>query len=285
MRQDILPRQISLEGACFVANDIDQAPNKETRVQKPSAILRYIEAQQGERPWGRFLDAGTGLKSLRWVAGLDTASWTAVTGASGDADIVAAGIKSTRREDDRVLLGNWADASFLKGEVFDTVLADYLLGAIEGFAPCFQPYLFARLRPHTRQRLYVVGVEPYVPTGTPKSEAARLIWQIGRYRDACLLHAGEMPYREYPAQWVVDHLQRAGFNVRALKRFKNLYGATFVNSQIDLCKPRLDATVDDNLAAALRQRGEDLRSAALGVIDAQGPLQVGEDYVITADSL
>lgn len=30
------------------------------------------------------------------------------------------------------------DENFLKGRVFDTVLADYLIGAIDGFAPYFQ---------------------------------------------------------------------------------------------------------------------------------------------------
>lgn len=37
-----------------------------------------------------------------------------------------------------IVIGNWRDEKFLEGQVFDTVLADYLVGAIDGFAPYFQ---------------------------------------------------------------------------------------------------------------------------------------------------
>lgn len=37
-----------------------------------------------------------------------------------------------------MVIGNWQDENFLKDRVFDTVLADYLVGAIDGFAPYFQ---------------------------------------------------------------------------------------------------------------------------------------------------
>ena len=39
---------------------------------------------------------------------------------------------------DEIVIGNWRDDNFLKDRVFDTVLADYLIGAIDGFAPYFQ---------------------------------------------------------------------------------------------------------------------------------------------------
>ncbi len=39
---------------------------------------------------------------------------------------------------DQIIVGNWKDPSFLKGQVYDVVLADYLLGSIDGFAPYFQ---------------------------------------------------------------------------------------------------------------------------------------------------
>ena len=54
--------------------------------RKHSALYRYIERLQGERPWGAMLDAGTGVNSIRWVAGLSTTRWTAVTGSAGEAD-------------------------------------------------------------------------------------------------------------------------------------------------------------------------------------------------------
>ena len=124
-----------------------------------------------------------------------------------------------QRPEDRLLLGNWTDPDLLAGEQFDTVLADYLLGAIEGFAPYFQTELFARLRPLTLKRLYITGMEPYVVTERPEEEAGAFIWEIGRYRDACLLLSGEKPYREYPLDWVLAQLPRSGFRPIASRKF------------------------------------------------------------------
>jgi hypothetical protein len=42
------------------------------------------------------------------------------------------------RPDDSVVAGNWKDPKFLQGKIYDVVLADYLLGSIDGFAPYFQ---------------------------------------------------------------------------------------------------------------------------------------------------
>lgn len=42
------------------------------------------------------------------------------------------------KDPDEIVIGNWRDERFLEGQVFDTVLADYLVGAIDGFAPYFQ---------------------------------------------------------------------------------------------------------------------------------------------------
>lgn len=44
----------------------------------------------------------------------------------------------TVKPPDEIVIGNWRDERFLEGQVFDTVLADYLVGAIDGFAPYFQ---------------------------------------------------------------------------------------------------------------------------------------------------
>ncbi|MEM6652542.1 MAG: class I SAM-dependent methyltransferase [Pseudomonadota bacterium] len=250
---------------------------------KTSPLFEYIEQAQGDRPWGAFLDAGTGVHSAKWVAQLRTERWTAVTGAPGDAEQVRKATDKKRRPQDKIIQGNWAKADLLKGELYDTVLADYLLGAIEGFAPYFQAYLFARFRPLTRGRLYITGPEPYVPDFQPASEAGRLVWQIGRFRDACLLLGGDLPYREYPSGWVMDQLKRAEFTPRALEHFDIRYKASFVDSQIDLCAPRLDRLEDVYLRQAMTQRGEDLRAKALELIDREGGLAHGRNYVIVAE--
>jgi len=251
--------------------------------KKHSALYRHIEQLQGARPWGELLDAGTGTNSIRWVQALPTESWTAVTGSTGEADLVRGAVNGALRPDDRIITGNWADAQLLKGRVFDTVLADYLLGAMEGFAPYFQSYLFKRLRPLTRGRLYMTGLEPYVPTARPETKAARLVWEIGRYRDACGLMAGNMPYREYPSGWVIDHLKRAGFAVQNIKHFDVGYKNLFVNAQIDISARGLEALADRDLAKALKGRGEALRAEALEVIREEGALRACRNYVITAE--
>lgn len=252
--------------------------------QTGSGIFQEIEALQGGHPWGRFLDAGTGTHSINWVGSLATEQWTAVSGAEGHAIQVRDAIAARRRPGDRILVGNWEDPRLLAGERYDTVLADYLLGAIDGFAPYFQHRLFARLRPLVGKRLYIVGLEPYV-VGEPDTAEGRLIWEIGRFRDACLLLAGEQPYREYPAQWVVDHLEASGFRVSAAKRFANRYKQKFVDGQIDMCAPRLAKIADRELARTLTARGEALRAEALDRIAREGSLAYGFDYLLAAEPI
>lgn len=247
-----------------------------------SALFAYIEGLQGERPFGSVLDAGTGTHSMRWLSGIETSRWTAVTGASAHAAQVRKAVGARMRPQDRLLVGNWTDPDLLAGELFDTVLADYLLGAIEGFAPYFQTELFARLRPLTGGRLYVTGVEPYV-VARPRDEAGRLVWEIGRFRDSCLTLAGERHYREYPLDWVLLHLRRSGFEPVEARKFPIRYKERFVNGQIDMCRPRLASLEDVAVARAMTDYGESLRARALAFIEANGSLRHGFDYVIAAD--
>ncbi|MEM7741863.1 MAG: class I SAM-dependent methyltransferase [Pseudomonadota bacterium] len=250
--------------------------------RKHSKLYRYIEQLHDNRPWGAFLDAGTGTNSISWVADLVTERWTAVTGSAGEASLAQAAAGSKQRPQDQIVLGNWADAGLLKGEVYDTVLADYLLGAVEGYQPYFQPYLFRRLRPLTRRALYATGLEPYVPTPRPESPAGRLVWEIGRFRDACVLLKGGVPYREYPAPWVVHQIQSAGFAVQSVKHFSIGYKEVFVNAQIDIAIRRLDVLTDRSLAQALMERGEALRGEAHAMIKEEGALRSCRNYVIAA---
>lgn len=46
---------------------------------------------------------------------------------------------------DEIVVGNWRDEKFLEGRVFDTVLMDYLVGAIDGFAPYYQVRLLVNI--------------------------------------------------------------------------------------------------------------------------------------------
>ncbi|MFC3076627.1 class I SAM-dependent methyltransferase [Phenylobacterium terrae] len=244
-----------------------------------SRLFEFIAARH-EGPWGAVLDAGTGVHSAGWLAGLPTESLTLVTAAPAHADQVRRSVPL--RPADRLLVGDWADPAFLAGESFDAVLADYLVGAVEAFAPYFQQALFDRLARLVRGRLYLIGVDPYV-VAEPDTASGRLVWEIGRFRDACLLLAGDRPYREYPAEWVLAQLDRAGFAVIEARRFPIRYKAAFVDSQIDMALMRLPALPDPALAEALRARGEALRRAGLAAVAAKDGIRHGCDYVIVAE--
>lgn len=257
-----------------------QVHKPETAGDAPvSALFRHIEQLHAGADWGSFLDAGTGVNSSLWSTALPTERWVGITGAASHARQVMEQVGARLRPQDRLLVGNWVDSTLLKGEVFDTVLADYLLGAVEGFSPYFQPHLFNRLMPHVGRHLYVVGLDPYI-VGNAATEAARIVREIGRMRDACLLLADETPYREYPAEWVADSLQSAGFTVTHAKRFPNRYREKWVHSQLDMALRRLPKLVDQNLAAALRSRIETLRARGVALCGEENGLRHGADYII-----
>lgn len=245
-------------------------------------LFGYVERLQAGREWGAFLDAGTGVNSSLWGVGLDTRAWCAVTASPAHAQQVRGAVGPRLRAQDRLMVGDWTDPSLLAGEAFDTVLADYLVGAVEGFAPYFQAALFHRLRPLTRGRLYVVGLDPYV-VGPAATEAARMVREIGRLRDAVLLLADETPYREYPAEWVVNALHVAGFRVASGRRFANRYQEKWVRGQLDMTSRRLALLPDQAMARALAARVEDTRGRALELCANLGGLSHGYDYVIGAE--
>ena len=247
-----------------------------------SPLYSYIDELQGDLPYGSVLDAGTGPRSLGWLMTRDSESWTAVTGAGVMKARLNKFIGQRQRPQDRLLVGNWANPDLLKGEQFDTVLADHLLGAIEVFAPYFQTALFPRLRPLTGKRLYVTGMEPYV-VQRPADEAGALIWEIGRYRDACLILSGKLAYREFPLRWVVSELRRAGFRPIASRKFPTGYKAHFVNAQIDFCREGVEGLADQALAQALLAHGDALRARALDYIERSGSLSPAWHYVVAAE--
>jgi len=254
-----------------------------------ASLYDRITALHGYRPWGAVLDAGTGRGSMRWLLGLDTERWTAITGAQAMAEQTRKEIGPRMRDNDRLVVGNWMDPELLAGERFDTVLADYLLGAIEGFAPYWQDQLFRRLRPLVKQRLYVIGLEPYVhlrPQAlSHDNPSAALVVAIGRLRDACLLLAGDSPYREYPLDWCIRHLEHAQFRVLDVEKVPIRYGDGFINSQLDMCGLALGKLKDRKLAVAMQQHVEQLRQRAQVMALQEGGLHQGHDYLIVAEPI
>ncbi|HCH65672.1 MAG: hypothetical protein CL927_19960 [Deltaproteobacteria bacterium] len=251
------------------------------------ALFSTLERFHGERSWGRVLDAGTGMHSLQWIRSLETAGWTAVTGAvSRQQDLERRLGADGMRATDRIVTGNWTDEALLRGEVFDVVLADYLLGAIDGFAPYFQTRLFERLRSHVRResgRLYVVGLEPYPDRAA--DPGGQLVLEIARLRDACILLAGHRCYREYPREWVHRTLAQAGFEVDSSEAIPIVYRRRFVDGQLDVCVRKLPFITDLGLRASLKAHIESLRTRAHAHLLRVGTIPFGADYVIAASRI
>jgi hypothetical protein len=244
------------------------------------ALFGRIESWQGDRPWGSVLDAGTGQASLAWIAGLPTTHWTAVTGDPARARSLQSEWTARMRPLDRILCGNWTDPALLHGEAHDVVVADYLLGAVDGYAPYFQDRLFARLRPLTKERLYAVGLAPY--PASADDLWGRLLLDIVRLRDACILLAGDRMYREYPLDWVLRHLEAADFVVDEAVSVPIRYGRRFVRQQLDVAAKKLPRIDDAALARRLEHTIADLRERALACYDDGGARPFGEDWVVSA---
>jgi hypothetical protein len=243
-------------------------------------LFAYIAELQGSQPWGHVLDAGTGWGSASWLLGMPTASFTGVTGDPAWRRQLSVDFANKLRPYDRFLEGNWADPTLLEGERFDLVVADYLLGALDRWAPYRQYDLFKRLRPLVSQRLYVVGLEPY--PDPPGSEDEQLVLEIARLRDACHLLAGQRPHREYPLAWTLAELERCGFEVREARTFPILYSRHFLEEELGLTRRTLDRVRPASLAQGLREAEWSLRERALRHIDRKGGLAAGSDYVIYA---
>ena len=244
------------------------------------AIFQHIERVQGNVPWGSVLDAGTGQHSLNWIAGLDTTRWTAVTCDEARAKSVAGKLQQPMRRQDRIVGGNWMDPGFLHDEVHDVVIADYLLGSVDRYAPFFQDRLFERIRRHVGARLYVVGLEPYPPA--PETPGGRIIQDIARLRDACILLANDRCYREYPMEWTVRCLERSGYEIQDTQLFPIIYGESFINGQLDVCLYKLPLIADRQLAATLEERVKRLREEALRTHEIERGIRFGNDYFIHA---
>lgn len=243
------------------------------------ALFSYLEECQHEVPWGALLDAGTGCSSLSWVAGLATTSWTAVTGEPSRAESLRQQFRGKMRPQDRILVGNWLDPSFLRGEKFDVVLADYLVGAVERHSPYFQEGILRRLKPMVGHRLYVVGLEPY-PVPTNPAEA--IVAEIAHLRDACHLLAGERYHREFPLEWMQRRLAETGFEVISCRSFPILYGERFITAELGVVDHTLRRIPHSKLVSALRERTEAVRKQALRLTKELGGLACSFDYVIAA---
>lgn len=110
-------------------------------------LFKTIERFHGTKAWGKVLDAGTGVHSIKWIQGLPTTSWTAIT---ADVNMRAQMLKeysvqTNIRPQDSIVVGNWMDSAFCENlGTYDTILADYLIGAVDGFSPYQQDEILVK---------------------------------------------------------------------------------------------------------------------------------------------
>ena len=286
--------------------------NKEKKKNDPEAYLRKvygsddalfgaIEASQEGKPFGSLLDAGTGLHSLRWISTLATTS-------KGLTDFVAVTADDTmqrqvQREAEaldvdqigKIVIGNWfhpINPLNFPPHSFDTILVDYLIGAMDGFSPYQQDEMLPKLAPLLKPggRMYIIGLEPIpdsVATDHGDSEAANVMCRVRQIRDACILLAGHRCYREYPLPWIERHMDSIPSLQRLQsKQFPIRYTHETILKQINVGRSKLSFFPPHNsdLRTSMAKLWDDLERQSRQATRKcpNGRFTLGFDYVVTA---
>lgn len=250
------------------------------------------------KPYGKFLDAGTGYYSLRWLASLAHkhsdptdplffSEYKAVTADPNFREDVYNEAKNLGVDEvGSVVLGNWQDPNFCEGEVWDTILLDYLIGSVDHFAPYYQYGVLSRL---TRQlksggRMHLTGLEP-IPYFDDNCEASNAFCKLSRVRDSCILLTGKRPYREYPMTWVVEELNRLGLKVLDAYKVPNTYTFEKVSVQADAARSTFPFFESQLTVEAMSQEMDRVEKECVDHCSKLegGKFQLGFDWVITAE--
>ncbi|KAG7369629.1 hypothetical protein IV203_027375 [Nitzschia inconspicua] len=258
------------------------------------ALFGSIEKEQGERDFGNFLDAGTGLHSMRWIATLPEKGLTHFTAVTADKTMQT----NVQKEVDdleispmgNVIIGNWFGEPpiELKKNSYDTILADYLIGAMDGFSPYKQDLMIGKLLQYLKPggRLYIVGLEP-IPDDAPGD--ADIICQVRRVRDACILLAGHRCYREYPLEWILRQIRQQYSKELELidsTRFPILYRHATIVKQINVGRSKIPYFPNPELAGAMKELLNDLEERSREATERSGGrIKLGFDYIVTTEKL
>lgn len=251
----------------------------------PDILFSTIERYQGDKPWGRILDAGTGVNSVKWLLGLNSDEWLGITADRKMKENVTREAKLQRDESDRIVVGNWMDESFCSTlGMFDTIVADYLFGAVDGFSPHTQDLVLKKLKQHLNPggSLYIIGMYP-IPDHA--SGPAEIITEIRRARDACILLAGHRPYRELPSEWIIRHLIMEGFEVRKTRNFNILHSKDSAVRQIRVARSKLDLMESGAVRGGMQLYLDELEGRVEEVMEESetGNITLSHDYVIAAN--
>ncbi|CAJ1959373.1 unnamed protein product [Cylindrotheca closterium] len=263
-------------------------PNSRLVYGKDDALFGAIEQQQGDKPFGAFLDAGTGMHSLRWMATLKNLGMTRFKAITADEEMrrrVQTEADSLNMSDDGdVVIGNWFGNRLPVpvDEKYDTILADYLIGAMDGFSPYKQDQMISMLSSYLNPggKLYIVGLEP-IPDYADGD--GNIICKVRQIRDACILLAGHRCYREYPVEWI----QRQVTNIPELTllnttTFPILYSHQTIVNQINVGRSKFESFPSPELAEEMKKVLDDLERQSLAATSNKKRVKLGFDYVVTA---
>lgn len=104
-------------------------------------LFSTVEKMHGSRLWGKFLDAGTGLHSIKWVQTLPTTSWTAITADNymRTQMVSDSSVSSKLRPVDQLIVGNWMNDGFNRLVLITilhcTCITEFLLICLHLLAP------------------------------------------------------------------------------------------------------------------------------------------------------
>lgn len=259
---------------------------------KDDPIFGGIEKQQGESPFGKTLDAGTGKYSLRWLSTLTKKGMTDLTAITADKQMrksVQPLVKTLGIQDiTTVVIGNWLDPKGIPpvplDEKFDTIVADYLIGAMDAFSPYTQDQMIPKLVDHLKPggKLYIVGMEP-IPDSAEGD--ANIICQVAQVRDACMLLAGQRPYREYPLEWVKRQASLlGGIQLVDSVEYPTRHSGNFIRRQIKNGRRRLPLIKSKKLAKEMEDLLDDLERRS-DEATKSGPIELSSNYVVSITKL
>jgi len=237
--------------------------------------------------WGKFLDAGTGVGSMKWAQ--TEISTTSITAITADVHMQSqvmrdAAVRRALRPQDQIVVGNWMDESFCETlGSFDTILADYLIGAVDGFSPYTQDQIVEKLSRHLNPggKLYIIGMNPIPDTN---AFPASIVSEVRRARDACILLAGQKPYREFPLEWMTRHLEKSNFEILHSANYTILHSEESITRQLRVGEQKLDLMADAGLRAGMQSYLNGLRERIRDTVRATENKQIplSFDYCIAA---
>eukprot|EP00316_Scyphosphaera_apsteinii_P015553 CAMPEP_0119307092 /NCGR_PEP_ID=MMETSP1333-20130426/7679_1 /TAXON_ID=418940 /ORGANISM="Scyphosphaera apsteinii, Strain RCC1455" /LENGTH=395 /DNA_ID=CAMNT_0007310561 /DNA_START=374 /DNA_END=1561 /DNA_ORIENTATION=- len=291
-------------------------------------LTKATNAARGHRRWGHVLDAGTGPSSMSWLCTQPTESVVAVTAARAMSTKLKAELKAPCKpvespantsangqqptydgrsrkaghHPNTLLVGTWfareegkqplTEHPVYTAQKFDTVLADYLLGALEHFAAFTEQKMMDVLVSSIKDDglLLLCGRKPYPYPGPQGyrslkySTARKIVLSAERVRDAAMLLSHQREYREFPAWWVREALRQRGVEIIDQESFAGRVDLEYVTTQLGWARREARKVDSASLSAGLLRHIKELQAAADADarLNRNGGVNIGGSYCIVA---